>query len=261
MQKKGSVTYFRIILLGSGNVATQLGLALRQNGLHIAQVYSPHSKNAKALASQLKARPVSAINKIEKNADLYIIAVKDDAIAMLASRLKLKDRLVVHTSGSVGIDALKPASENIGVLWPLQTLSVKRPITWRKTPLCLEANTKAGKSLLEKIARKVSNEVSWINTEERRLLHLAAVFASNFSNQMYVIAEKLLKKKKIPFSLLHPLILETALKSLDIGPVAAQTGPASRKDTKTLKKHLKMLSADKNFRQLYLSISKSIREK
>jgi predicted short-subunit dehydrogenase-like oxidoreductase (DUF2520 family) len=261
MEKKSSVPYYRIILLGSGNVATQIGHALRQNGLHIAQVYSPNARRAKILAESLKTAPVSAISKIKKNADLYILAVKDDAIPLLAKKLKLKDQLVVHTSGSVAMNVLRPASDNIGVLYPLQTFSIGRPVNWRKVPLCLEVNSKPGKVLLEKIARRVSHELVWINTEERKSLHLAAVFAANFSNHMYVIAENLLRKKKIPFSLLHPLILETAHKATDLGPAQAQTGPASRKDTKTIKKHLKMLAGDKTYRELYLSISKSIGEK
>jgi len=261
MQKKTSVPYYRIVLLGSGNVALQLGQALRQNGLHIAQVYSRNKDHAAALAAPLKATPVSSISKIEKNADLYILAVKDDAIAVLAKKLHLKDKLVVHTSGSVGMEVLKPASSSTGVLYPLQTLSKSRKVNWRKIPLCIESNSKSGKVLLKKIASRVSDETLWITSEERKLLHLSAVFANNFTNHLYVIAETLLKKKKFPFRLLHPLILETALKATELGPVAAQTGPAIRHDEKTIKKHLKMLASEKEYRPLYLSLSKSIRKK
>jgi predicted short-subunit dehydrogenase-like oxidoreductase (DUF2520 family) len=261
MLKRSSVAYFRIVILGSGNVATQLGLALRQNGLHITQVYSRNRRHASALASLLKASPVTALGKIEKNADLYILAVKDDAIPVLAKKLKLKDRLLIHTSGSVGMEVLKPASTTTGVIYPLQTLSKDRKINWRKVPLCLESNTKSGKTLLEKIAGRVSEDIVWLNTEERRLVHLSAVFACNFTNHMYVIAENLLKKKKFPFRLLHPLVLETALKATEIGPLPAQTGPAARSDDKTMKKHLKMLTTDKNYRAIYSNLSKSIKRK
>ncbi len=261
MQNKSSVPYIRIVILGSGNVATQLAIVLRQNGFHISQVYSPNPRHAKALATVVKAKPVSAISKIEKNADAYIIAVKDDAIAPLAKKLKLKDKLVVHTSGTAAINILAPASSNTGVLYPLQTISKERPPHWKKIPICIESNTKQGKTFLDKIASRISDEVVTMGTEERRNFHLAAVFACNFANHMYTIAAKLLKKQELPFRLLVPLIQETAGKAAALGPEKAQTGPASRRDEKTIKKHLKMLSADKNYRQLYLYISKSIREK
>jgi predicted short-subunit dehydrogenase-like oxidoreductase (DUF2520 family) len=261
MRKKSSVPYIRIVMLGSGNVATQLAIALRQNGFHISQVYSPNAKHAQALAKTVKASPVSALGKIEKTADAYILAVKDDAIAPLAKKLKLKDKLVIHTSGTAALSILSPASSNTGVLYPLQTISKERILIWRKIPICVEASGKPAKALLDKIARRISDRVVSLGTEERRVLHLAAVFACNFSNHMYSIAARLLKKQDLSFSLLIPLIQETAEKAGALGPDLSQTGPAARRDEKTIKKHLKMLSSDKNYRQLYLSISKSIREK
>jgi predicted short-subunit dehydrogenase-like oxidoreductase (DUF2520 family) len=261
MRKKTPVPYIRIVLLGSGNLATQLGNALRQTGFHITQVYSPNLKHAKTLATQLKAKAISSIGQIEGNADLYILAVKDDVIQGLAKRLHLGDKLVVHTSGSMPRDILDPASTSTGVFYPLQTLSRERKAMWQHIPICIEANTKSGKLLLEKIASRLSERVIPLNSQARRQLHLAAVFACNFSNHMYSIAELLLKKEKLSYRLLAPLIMETAQKAMEMGPRAAQTGPALRADQKTMKKHLKMLSGYKDYQKLYRTISLSIRKK
>ncbi|MFI5149600.1 MAG: Rossmann-like and DUF2520 domain-containing protein [Bacteroidia bacterium] len=261
MRKKSPVPYIRIVLLGSGNMATQLGIALRQCGFHITQIYSPNLKHAKVLARAVKAKPVSILSQLDETADMYILAVKDDIIEKLVKRLHLKDKLLVHTSGSVGQDVLRPASSSTGVLYPLQTLSIERKIVWQHIPICIEANTKSGKILLEKIAGRLSERVVPLNSQARKQLHLAAVFASNFSNHMYTIAEQLLKKNKLSYRLLAPLIMETAQKAMEMGPTAAQTGPALRADQKTMKKHLKMLSENKAYHDLYLAISRSIRKK
>jgi predicted short-subunit dehydrogenase-like oxidoreductase (DUF2520 family) len=261
MLKRTPVPYIRIVLLGSGNLATQLGYALRQSGFHITQVYSPNLKHAKALARPLKAKAISSVTQLESTADVYILAVKDDVIDRLAKKLHLKDKLVIHTSGAVSMDVLQPASSSVGVFYPLQTLSIDRRTSWKQIPICIESNTKSGKALLNKIAGRLSEQVVPLNSQARKQLHLAAVFACNFSNHMYTIAEQLLKKEKLSYRLLAPLIRETAEKAMELGPKVAQTGPALRADQKTMKKHLKMLSGNKNYRDLYIAISRSIRKK
>ncbi len=255
---KKSKSPLSIVLLGSGNVATQLGIELKQQGFHIAQVYSPSMRHARNLADTLNSSAVSSLTKVNKDSDLYIIAVKDDAIEVIAEKLRLGNKLVVHTSGSVGMDVLKSISVNRGVLYPLQTFSKQRRPDWEQIPLCLEANSPMGKEMLAGLAKKISHEIAFIGSSQRKRLHLAAVFAGNFSNHMYAIAENLLMKEKLPFRLLIPLILETASKAAEIGPAKAQTGPALRTDNKILKKHAQMLADEKEYQKLYASISKSI---
>jgi predicted short-subunit dehydrogenase-like oxidoreductase (DUF2520 family) len=249
----------RIVLLGSGNLATHLGQGLQKKGLKVVQVYSPQQKHARQLASLLGSAAVSSLKLLDQTADLYIIAVKDDAIASLAKKLKLTDKLVVHTSGSVSLDVLKPASISIGIFYPLQTFTKERAVEWSQIPICLESTNEQGKTLLKKVADLLSNLVVFIDSDQRKRVHLAAVFASNFSNHMYALAEEILSKEKLSFSLLKPLMLETARKASEMGPTKAQTGPAKRKDTKTIRKQTMMLSGQN--RQIYSLLSKSIRKK
>jgi predicted short-subunit dehydrogenase-like oxidoreductase (DUF2520 family) len=256
--KKSKTNLPSVVLIGSGNVATQLGLELKEKGFAIAQVYSPKSSHASKLADILKTHAVSSLKKIDTSKDLYIIAVKDDSIVEIAKTLRLGSKLVVHTSGSVKMDILKSISENIGVFYPLQTFSKDRIPVWKQIPLCLESNSAEGKKLLAGVAMKISDEIAFIESDARKQLHLAAVFANNFSNHMYVLAEGLLKKQKLPFRLLIPLILETSRKAAEMGPQKAQTGPALRSDAKTLKAHLKMLEGNAELHELYALISKSI---
>lgn len=248
----------QVVLLGAGNVATQLGKALQQNGYLISQVYSPTKKSAGALAKKLKSTPVSDIKKIDLSAFVYIIAVKDDAIATLAKQMKLKDQLVVHTSGTVEMAVLKGCSANYGVFYPLQTFSKDKPIDFRNVPVCIEASNKTTAASLECIAKSISKNVKKINSEQRKILHLAAVFACNFSNHLYTIAASILNDHHLPFELLKPLILETADKIRTNDPAKVQTGPAIRNDVKTMNAHLKLLSKDKKLKTIYKLMSDHI---
>lgn len=247
-----------ISIIGAGNLATQLGLALRKEGYSIAEVYSRSKKNANQLSKKLKAKPIIDLKKLSKEATIYIIAVKDDAIASVAKQLKLKDQIVVHTSGSVSIAALKPCSKNIGVFYPLQTFSKEKEADFRTIPICIEGNNKYSASTLEYFAKSISSNVKNIDSLQRKKIHLAAVIACNFSNHLFAIAEDLLKKEKLSLDLLRPLIAETAEKVMEESPKKNQTGPASRNDKKTMEEHLKLLSDDKDLQKLYSLLSKSI---
>jgi predicted short-subunit dehydrogenase-like oxidoreductase (DUF2520 family) len=252
------VKALNIILIGSGNVATQLGLALKKSGHNIVQVYSRTNGTARALALKLRAQPITRLKQLSDKADLYIIAIKDDAVPKLIQQLTLKKKFVVHTSGSLPMNILKRVSSNYGVLYPLQTLSKSKTISFSTVPLCIEANTKANEKQLNTIAHAISKQVHSVNSEKRKVLHLAAVFACNFTNHMYAIANKLLGKNKLPFELLLPLIQETADKVKHGSPVQMQTGPAARNDKSIMKMHLNMLSKEKRTKKLYKSISQSI---
>ncbi|MCE9539162.1 MAG: DUF2520 domain-containing protein, partial [Bacteroidetes bacterium] len=196
--------------------------------------------------------------KIDTTADIYIIAVNDDAIIEVTKLLRLKNKIVVHTSGSVEMNILKPISKNIGVFYPLQTFSKNKTVDFNVIPVCLEANNKDTFKVLQTLAKSISSNVQKINSEQRKTIHLAAVFACNFSNHLYTIASSILASANISFDVLSPLIEETARKVKNTPPIEAQTGPAVRNDIKTINNHLKMLSDNKEYRQLYKLISKNI---
>ncbi|MFY9308354.1 MAG: DUF2520 domain-containing protein [Bacteroidia bacterium] len=249
---------YKIVLLGAGNVATHLGLALKKSGQPIVQVYSRQFENAVGLAKKLNCGYTDSLKTIDKTADVYIIAVKDDVVGEIAKLLKLKNKIVVHTSGSVDMNVLKTASANYGVFYPLQTFSKSNKVNIKAVPFCLEAsNSKTLKSLTV-LAENISNNVLEINSEQRKTIHLAAVFACNFSNHMYAIADVLLKANNLSLDILKPLIEETAKKIQHASPVEMQTGPAKRKDKNTMNKHLQLLGNRKEYKKMYRLLSKSI---
>ncbi len=247
-----------ISIIGSGNVATQLGLILHSEGYMINQVYSQSKKNASLLAKKLKAEAITDFKKLSKDSSIYIIAVKDDAIESVAKQLKLTNQIIVHTSGSVSMDVLKKSSKNYGVFYPLQTFSKEKLANFKVIPVCIEANNSSTSTTLEYFAKSISSNVQKTNSEQRKKIHLAAVFACNFSNHLYAIAEQLLSKNKLSLDLLKPLIEETANKIKENKPSKVQTGPASRNDKKTMSAHLKLLSKEKDLQKLYNLLSESI---
>lgn len=253
------ISGYKIVFIGAGNVATQLGLALKKSKHSIVQVYSKRKSSASKLAHSLNCDFTNSPKKIDTTADIYIIAVNDDSIIEVAKLLRLKDKIVVHTSGSVEMNVLKPISKNIGVFYPLQTFSKNKIVDFNVIPVCLEANNTATFKVLQTLAKSISGNVQKINSEQRKTIHLAAVFACNFSNHLYTIASSILGSANISFDVLKPLIEETAKKIKNTTPVEAQTGPAVRNDIKTINNHLKMLSGNKEYHQLYKLISKSIK--
>ncbi len=248
----------KISIIGAGNLATQLGLALHNEGYLISQVYSRSQKNASILSKKLKAEAISDIKKLSSDSTIYIIAVKDDAIESVAKQLKLKDKIVIHTSGSVSMEVLQKSSKNYGAFYPLQTFSKEKQSNFKTIPICIEANNNNTSTTLQYFAKSISSNVKRVNSEQRKKIHLAAVFACNFSNHMYAIAEQLLAKDKLSLDLLKPLIEETANKIKENKPSKVQTGPAIRKDKNTMDAHLKMLSKEKDLKKMYELISKSI---
>ena len=248
-----------IVLIGAGNVATHLGLAIQNTGRQIIQVYSRKEVTARVLAEKLKTDFTVDLKTIYPDADLYIISVADDAIERITGLLQVNRSLVVHTSGSVSLDVLRACSENYGVLYPLQTFSKERKIEFSVVPLCIEANSKDNFLLLEQLAKNLSQKVVKVDSEERKILHLAGVFACNFPNFMYRIADQILTEMKLDFDLLRPLILETATKVQKMRPADAQTGPASRGDKSILRKHDALLKEYPEYVEIYKMLSDGIR--
>ncbi|MEC3878269.1 Rossmann-like and DUF2520 domain-containing protein [Parapedobacter sp. 10938] len=249
-----------IVLLGSGNVATHLGDALVQAGHRITQVYSPTEAHAQALADPLGAAAINHPTAIDVQADIYIIAVKDDVLATVAAQLPNTLRgTVVHTAGSVDMAVLAAHTANYGVLYPVQTFSKAKAVDFSTIPLAVEASGEAALARLEELAGSLSKRVFRCDSKQRLSLHTAAVFACNFTNHFYTIAADILNEHGLEFDLIRPLILETAQKVMEHAPKDAQTGPAVRNDRHTMEKHLALLEANPALAKLYRLISERIR--
>ena len=246
-----------IVLIGAGNVATHLADAFQNTGRKILQVYSRTEYSAKSLAEKIGVKYTNDINEIITDADLYIVSLADSAISDIVKKINFEEQLVVHTSGFHEMNVLNDVSENIGVFYPLQTFSKNRKIDFISIPVCIEANSEESLKLLEDLALSFSSNVQYINSEKRKILHLAAVFASNFTNQMYSIAKEILINEKISFDILKPLIKETAKKAIEINPLESQTGPARRNDTNVMEQHIKMIE-NENYKELYEKLSEMV---
>lgn len=249
----------KIVLLGSGNVATHLAKALKSKGEEIVQVYSQNLDNATLLAQSIATEAIGDLNEIKQNADLYIISVKDDAIESVAKSLKNVTGLVVHTSGTTDINILSSQVAKAGVFYPLQTFSKSKEVSFENIPLCIEANDESQLTILNNLAAKISREVYKLNGEKRKVLHLAAVFACNFPNHLYALANKILSQNDLNFEIIRPLIAETADKVMSNLPENVQTGPAVRVDESTLNKHLSMLTDMAELQNIYQTLSDSIK--
>jgi len=251
----------QVVLLGTGNVSRHLGRALKDAGHEILQIYGRNEEKSFEIASQLETSKTTDLDKLSTTGELYIIAVKDDAIKEITDQIKLDDKFIAHTSGTVSMDILQTASTNYGVFYPLQTFSQNNDTDFNEIPICIEANNEATKKALLTTAQSISQNVHEIDSEKRKIIHLAAVFACNFSNNMYAIAGKLLNQAGLDLDILKPLITETARKIKDYPPKDVQTGPAIRDDEQILHQHLEMLNSDPELKEIYLKISESIKSK
>jgi predicted short-subunit dehydrogenase-like oxidoreductase (DUF2520 family) len=251
----------RITLIGSGNVATHLGAAFKNAGHRMVQVYSRNTHNANLLAYHISAEAIDNLDNISTDTDIFIIAVSDDAIAGTAEELAKFDKLIVHTSGGTDLFSILAFTDNAGVFYPLQTFSKIREVDFRTVPLCIEGANADITGTLKDLAQSISNSVYMIDSIQRKALHLAAVFACNFPNYLYGIAQDLLAAQHIDFELLRPLILETAEKVQNNLPANVQTGPAVRGDQKTMLQHLQLLNNTPELEQLYRLLSQGIIKK
>lgn len=248
----------KVVLIGAGNLATRLSKALKENGHEIVQIYSRTEYSASMLAKANGSAFTTKTEDICKDADIYIISLADSAYETVLGNIKFNNKLIVHTSGSLSIEILKQYSENFGVLYPLQTFSKSRDVNFSVIPFCIEANKAENEEFLSQFSKTLTSDVRHIDSEQRKKLHLAAVFAANFTNHMYLLAEKIIEKNNLPFDILIPLIEEVAQKVKYLSPRDAQTGPAKRKDMNIISEHLKMLEEDMDLYNLYRTITDSI---
>lgn len=248
----------RITLIGSGNVATHLGAALKNAGHQLVQVWSRNLQHAALLAYHIKAYPIDQISELSAETDLLIIAVKDDAVEELAAFIPIKTALVVHTCGALNMQVLEKYFDQCGVFYPLQTFSKTRELDFKTVPLCIESTDKNSMDVLLDLGETISNNVNIIGSNQRKTLHLAAAFACNFPNYLYQIAADLLEDEQLGFDLLKPLILETALKVQAFIPSKVQTGPAIRGDVHTMDAHLHLLQQNPKLQEIYRLLSQGI---
>lgn len=270
----------KIVLIGAGNLATHLGKALHAAGHDMLQVFSRTMQSAETLASLLDAEPLTDIAQVRDDADVYIFSVKDSALVQLVAQLcrheadglgedgavkalrKAKkgehERVFLHTAGSMPMSVFEGMAQHYGVLYPMQTFSKQREVDFSIIPCFVEANDEFAQKQIEGLAREISGRVYQLSSEDRKYLHLSAVFACNFANHCYAISQELLEEHGIPFDVMLPLINETAAKVHEMKPKDAQTGPAVRYDENVIGKQSKLLENHPHFKKVYDSMSKSI---
>ena len=249
----------KIVLIGAGNLATHLGKALHAAGHDMVQVFSRTMQSAETLASLLDAEPLTDMAQVRDDADVYIFSVKDSALEQLISQLCGGEKKVfLHTAGSMPMSVFKGMAQHYGVLYPMQTFSKQREVDFSIIPCFVEANDEFAQKQIEGLAREISGRVYQLSSEDRKYLHLSAVFACNFANHCYAISQELLEEHGIPFDVMLPLINETAAKVHEMKPKDAQTGPAVRYDENVIDKQSKLLENHPHFKKVYDSMSKSI---
>ncbi len=251
----------KVSFIGSGNLAWHLAPGLENAGLIIKEVYSRNPRHAEALTERLYQAEVNdSLDFSTSDSTVFIICVSDDAIRDVATEIILPDdAFLLHTSGSQPLDILQYAAiNNTGVLYPLQTFSKNKRVDLKMVPVFIESNNEETEKVMMVVAKAISHQVKKISSEERKALHVAAVFASNFSNHMLSLSKEILEKNGLNFDLLKPLISETYNKSLIVGPENGQTGPAMRSDMEILDRHLLFLQDDEAIAEIYKLISQNI---
>jgi len=244
----------KVSIIGSGNVAQHLIQAFQSNSeIELVQV---GARNKERITHLLDLDRITSDYNQLQFADLYIIAVSDDAIAEVSAQLPFENRLVVHTSGTVTLSALATKNRR-GVFYPLQTFSKDKAVDFTTIPICLETENEEDLQTLNRLANAISNAVYKINSEQRKALHVAAVFVNNFVNHLYQIGNEICENNQIPFEILKPLIQETANKIVTLSPKEAQTGPAKRNDLTTIEAHQQFLT-DATQSKIYTLLTQSI---
>jgi predicted short-subunit dehydrogenase-like oxidoreductase (DUF2520 family) len=254
--------FYKIAVIGAGNVAWHLARAFEDAGHYITDIYSRRITNAKELADRLyDTNTTSSLDLTTSDAEIFLVAVPDDAIDDVVKELKIPPYAVVaHTSGTKTLTSLSDYHGNCGIFYPLQTFTKGGSIELKEVPICIEASHGSTEKILLSLGETISGEVYSMPSEDRQVLHVAAVFACNFSNHMFAIAQDILEDHDIDINMLHPLIVETVNKALSLGPVESQTGPAQRGDEQTIKIHLKFLKDVPGYRKIYKLLTDHIKE-
>jgi predicted short-subunit dehydrogenase-like oxidoreductase (DUF2520 family) len=250
--------FMKIVIIGSGNVASVLGRKFKAAGHEVLQVLSRNAKAASELAYKLDTESTNYTSVVNPNADVYIVAVNDDAIEKITAEIKLPGKVVAHTAASVSKDVLKNITSHFGVFYPIQSLRKEMTVI-PDIPIFIEGSDEKARSVLNQLAESISpGDVTIVKEGEREKLHVAAVFVNNFTNHLYALAEDYCKKEGLNFKELIPLIEETVNRLKNNSPSQSQTGPASRNDTETINKHLLLLEKHPQLKKVYRFMTDSI---
>ena len=249
-----------VTIIGTGNLATHLARNIEKAGFRVSEVFGRNKSKAHFIANQLyDSKAVNDLDFSNSKATLFFICVSDTAIEQVTNEMIVPENgILIHCSGATSIKAISKNDVEYGVFYPIQTFSQKRKISFEGLNICIEASNIATEDILEDLAKKMGAKPCFMSSEQRKVLHLSAVFACNFSNHLLQIAQELLKKEGLPFGLLQQLTQETINKSFELGPDKSQTGPAVREDYFTMSEHETLLSKKPEWKDLYLQISEDI---
>ena len=250
----------KIVMIGAGNVATHMALALSGKGRKPIQVWSRSKESACALASLVGCEPVTSMEDVADDADIYIVSVTDNALADVIAALcaRCHSGVFVHTAGTMPMALFDGKARHYGVVYPMQTFSKQKTLDFSVIPCFVEASDDATLGVVRQLAGTISERVYDLACEDRRWLHVAAVFACNFSNACCNMAARILEEHGLDFSMMLPLVDETTRKLHDMSPGEAQTGPAARGDHNVIEKHMAMLDGHADLQRVYGIMSEEI---
>lgn len=249
----------KIAIIGSGNIASFFANKIYKN-YELTQIISKNIEHAKQLSSKYKCQYSNNLEHLNNDLEVIIFAVKDDVLIELSKTYSFQNKLVIHTAGSVDLDDIKSFSKNISCIWCIYSIQKDNLPTSDSIPLVVNANNETSLNLVKKIAASISKNIIQLSDEQKNILHLAAVFANNFTNHLYVLSKQICEDHQIPFDILKPIILNTAEKVQNQNPKLLQSGPAIRHDKQTMEKHLMLIQND-NLKKLYSLLSTSIQQK
>ncbi|MDD3860490.1 MAG: DUF2520 domain-containing protein [Bacteroidales bacterium] len=248
-----------IIIAGSGNVAYHLAKAFKKAGINIKQVFSRNHTSGKELALITDSSFTDRIDEVFADADAYIFAMNDEADKDIAKRLEVEDnKILLHTAGSLSMDIFKKKTSNYGVFYPFQTFSKDIELDFSKVPICIEASNLRTINELKELSKSIFCKYYEVNEDQRKILHLSGVFASNFMNHCVYLGGKILEKEGLSTEMLNPLLQQSFDKILNNGAYMSQTGPARRNDQISIEKHLDFVKKDKNLYDIYKIFTESI---
>ncbi|MCQ2606100.1 MAG: F420-dependent NADP oxidoreductase [Bacteroidales bacterium] len=249
-----------VVIIGAGNVGTHFARALKSANIPVLQVVSRTMKSAVELASELGCSFATDYQDINPHGDIYILCVSDDSISSIVRQLPIQDKLVVHTSGSVGIKVFYDYATNYGCIYPLQSFSKFKDLNYAEIPVFVEANTEENQQILIDLMKQITPHVQVLSSQQRAIIHLCGVLVNNFSNHLYTLAEMMMKDNQLQFELLKPLLKETYEKMLKYSPYISQTGPAVRNDEIILQRHRDLLADNPDVLNIYNAMTESIKK-
>jgi predicted short-subunit dehydrogenase-like oxidoreductase (DUF2520 family) len=248
----------KISIIGSGNVATHIGTALKKAGHTIADVTGRNAATTNELADNLQAKANFDVSAIDSSSEVILLCVKDDAIIKVASLLPFSEKVIAHTSGFRSFNILEKAGNNIGIFYPLQSMKKEVALDFKTVPMLVEGNNNFTSAILNQLANDISISVHQVNELQRQYIHIAAVFANNFTNHLWELAEHILQEQNLTLDILRPLIANSAENIATHSPLQLQTGPAARKDFFTIDAHLNLLHNEEEMTKVYKVLTESI---